>query len=99
VRDVPGDLIEHAVALNMVYNAARDLNADVSVATASPSKTKETFGKIFEGKQLTYFTCDIVVARTASRSSITIYFLDGANIISKWSYQDANEAATAIRKQ
>ena len=99
VRDVPGDLIEHAVALNMVYNAARQLNADVSVATASPPKTKEAFGEIFEGKQLTYFTCDIVVARTASRSSITIYFLDGANIINKWSYQDANEAATAIRRQ
>ncbi len=99
VRDVPTDLAKHAAALNMVYSAARQLNADVSVVTASPEDTRESFDKIFAGKQLNYFICDVVAVKTASRSSITIYFLDNATIVNKWSYQDADEAAAAIRRQ
>lgn len=99
VRDVPEDLSEHAATLNLVYSAARELNADFSVVTALPDEVRQAFNGIFAGKPLNYFISDVVAVKTASRSSITIYLVDGATIINKWSYEDADEAASAMRGQ
>ncbi|HEX6180052.1 MAG TPA: BT_3928 family protein, partial [Chitinophagaceae bacterium] len=98
VRNVPENISAHAAALNMVYGAAKQFNADVTVVTSSPEETREAFDKIFGGKPLNYFVCDVVAVKTASRSPITIYFLDNATIVDKWSYHDADAAASAIRR-
>ncbi|HYF29978.1 MAG TPA: BT_3928 family protein [Chitinophagaceae bacterium] len=100
VRDIPADLSEHAAHLNLVYNAARELNADFSVATSTPADTKAAIDKIFEGKlPLNYLSCDAVAIKTASRSSITIYLINDATVVNKWAYEDANKAASEIREQ
>ena len=98
VKEVPGDLSKHATGLNLVYTAARQMNADVAVITSSPDDTKQAFDKLFTGKQFNYFSCDAVAVKTASRTAVTIYYLDNATIINKWAYVDADEAATAIRR-
>lgn len=99
VRNVPGDIMDNAAALKAVYEAAQQQNATVSAITSMPQETREALNKIFEGRPVNYLTLDAVVIKTASRSSMTIYVMENATVVNKWSYEDADKAASAIRKQ
>ncbi|HEY0677441.1 MAG TPA: BT_3928 family protein [Chitinophagaceae bacterium] len=88
VHRIPGDLEKHSAKLVSAYEQAGKLNADFSVVTSSPEETRAAFDKIFAGRPVRYFTSDVIAIKTASRSPITIYRLDGAVVEQKWSYED-----------
>jgi uncharacterized membrane protein YphA (DoxX/SURF4 family) len=97
VRNVPDDLNEYAADLKELYAAAQKSNADFAIVTPSVNLTREAFNKIFPGIPLTYFACDVVAVKTASRAPVTIFVLDGAVIRAKWSYKEITQAESGIK--
>ncbi|MGB8192189.1 MAG: BT_3928 family protein [Chitinophagaceae bacterium] len=89
VKNIPSDINSQAENIQGVYAFAQQLKADFAIVTSSLEDTKQAFGKILPGKAINYFTCDVVAVKTASRSPITIYQINGAEIENKWSYTDA----------
>lgn len=89
VQNIPADLDQHVQDIANIWSYAAQINADVAIVTPILNETKAAFGAILPGKQLTYYTCDGVAVKTASRTPITVYLINGAVIENKWSYVDA----------
>jgi uncharacterized membrane protein YphA (DoxX/SURF4 family) len=85
VKDIPGDVEKLTQAL--------PLGTPFVIVTSSLKETQDAFSELFPNQHLTYFTCDGVAVKTASRSPVTIYLLDGAVIQDKWSYLAAPPAS------
>lgn len=85
VKDVPDDVEKLKQALEGIQNFV--------VVTSRLEETRDAFRKLFPNTHLVYFTCDAVAVKTASRSPITIYVLDGAVVQDKWSYHASAKAS------
>ena len=78
VRDVPSDVekVKDALPAGIPF----------VIVTSKLKDAYDAFSNLFPDQHLTYFTCDGVAVKTASRAPVTIYLLDGAVIKDKWSY-------------
>ncbi len=88
VKNIPADFEKHAASFKQVYIAAQQQQAGFAIVTSSLNDAKAAFSKLLPNQPIQYFTCDAVAVKTASRSPITIYVIDGAVVQDKWSYED-----------
>jgi uncharacterized membrane protein YphA (DoxX/SURF4 family) len=90
VKNIPDDLQVHKATLEQLYAKASSSGHDFSVVTASLQRTQEAFRELLPDKTLNYFTCDFVAIKTAARSPVTIYLIEGSVIQDKWSLSMAD---------
>ncbi|HYE54393.1 MAG TPA: BT_3928 family protein, partial [Chitinophagaceae bacterium] len=88
VKNIPSNLEHNRQDLENVWRYAEQIKADIAIATSVLDETKKAFTEMLPGRQLTFYTCDGVAVKTASRTPITIYLINGAVIENKWSYID-----------
>jgi len=84
VKNIPDDLARHADEFNKLYQQG----GNVAIASSQIDNARQAFGKIFGNKPVSYFGCDFVAVKTASRCPITVYLIDGAVIVDKKSYEE-----------
>jgi uncharacterized membrane protein YphA (DoxX/SURF4 family) len=91
VKEIPTDFVKHAKVFNDLYNLSVSANAGrpFDIVTPVLDEAKAAFGQLIPGKPVNYYTCDAVAVKTAARSPITIFTIDGSTIVNKYSYKDA----------
>ncbi len=68
----------------------------VYLVTSDPATAKEIFLK--PGKfNITIFTCDATVIKTAARVNPTLYLMEGPVVKNKWSWIDAKDNITTVK--
>ncbi|HYE54567.1 MAG TPA: BT_3928 family protein [Chitinophagaceae bacterium] len=87
VKNIPADLHDHTEEFTNLFQSAEKEGVDFAIVTSQVGEVRAAFSKVLAGKQVKYFGCDFVAVKTASRSPITIYTIDGAVIIDKYSYE------------
>jgi uncharacterized membrane protein YphA (DoxX/SURF4 family) len=89
VKDIPADFLKHADVFRQLYNSTANAGRPFDIVTPVLDEAKAAFNGVLPGKPINYYTCDLVAVKTAARSPITIFTIDGATIINKYSYKDA----------
>lgn len=89
VKNIPVDFLSHADEFRQLYNTTAAAGRPFDIVTPALEEAKAAFSGVFQDKPINYYTCDLVAVKTAARSPITIFTIDGATIINKYSYKDA----------
>lgn len=92
VKDIPVDIYSYADLFRKLYDdGARDGGRPFDIVTPVLAEAKAAFSKLLPGRAISYYTCDAVAVKTAARSPITVFTIDGATIVNKYSYMDVGE--------
>jgi uncharacterized membrane protein YphA (DoxX/SURF4 family) len=89
VKEIPTDFLKHANVFQQMYDASAKAGRPFDIVTPVLDEAKAAFSRLLPGKPINYYGCDAVAVKTAARSPITVFTIDGARIVNKYSYKDA----------
>lgn len=90
VKDIPTDIYSYADILRRLYDeGTTGAGRPFDIVTPVLDEAKATFSKLLPDRPINYYTCDAVAVKTAARSPVTVFIIDGATIVNKYSYKDA----------
>lgn len=87
VKNIPENFDDYEATLKELF-----ATTNYAIVTSSLDQAKAAFSKMLPNQYITYFTCDAVAIKTASRAPITYYVFNGPVVQEKRSYESIDIA-------